>query len=165
MRYHFFRQHGEPQASADGCKNLLFTIQSMRITIGKVAHEDSIAIKGRFDTTAAAAMSEVAGHALTMTLSKVDGDELMQLVIPAQHWKINRNGTNLSYADRAGAALGGVTRVGLHSRNGVSYTLSLNAKHLDRATIDTTLSVLLKYETDINKARRAIGREDRGRAN
>jgi MoxR-like ATPase len=41
--------------------------------------------------------------------------------------------------------------------------VELNAKHLDRATIDTTLSVLLKYETDINKARRAIGRED-GRA-
>ena len=43
--------------------------------------------------------------------------------------------------------------------------VELNAKHLDRATIDTTLSVLLKYETDINKARRAIGREDRGRMN
>ncbi len=43
--------------------------------------------------------------------------------------------------------------------------VALNAKHLDRATIDTTLSVLLKYETDLNKARRAIGREDRGRAN
>jgi MoxR-like ATPase len=43
--------------------------------------------------------------------------------------------------------------------------VELNARHLDRATIDTTLSVLLKYETDINKARRAIGREDRGRMN
>ena len=43
--------------------------------------------------------------------------------------------------------------------------VELNVKHLDRATIDTTLSVLLKYETDINKARRAIGREDRGRVN
>ena len=43
--------------------------------------------------------------------------------------------------------------------------VELNAKHLDRATIDTTLSVLLKYETDLNKARRAIGREDRGRVN
>jgi MoxR-like ATPase len=43
--------------------------------------------------------------------------------------------------------------------------VELNARHLDRATIDTTLSVLLKFETDINKARRAIGREDRGRAN
>ncbi|MEO6028406.1 MAG: matrixin family metalloprotease [Candidatus Binatia bacterium] len=117
------------QQPGDACN--LLTIQSMRITIGKVAHEDSIAIRGRFDATTAAAMSEVAGHALSMTLSKVDGDALMQLVIPAKNWKINRNGTNLSYADRAGAALGGVTRVGLHSRNGVSYTLSLNAKHLD----------------------------------
>src|SRR5689334_14162650 len=43
--------------------------------------------------------------------------------------------------------------------------VELNAKHLDRATLDTTLSVLLKYESDLNKARRAIGREDRGRIN
>jgi MoxR-like ATPase len=43
--------------------------------------------------------------------------------------------------------------------------VELNARHLDRATLDTTLSVLLKYESDLNKARRAIGREDRGRAN
>jgi MoxR-like ATPase len=43
--------------------------------------------------------------------------------------------------------------------------VELNAKHLDRATLDTTLSVLLKYESDLQKARRAIGREDRGRAN
>ncbi len=40
--------------------------------------------------------------------------------------------------------------------------VELNAKHLDRATLDTTLSVLLKYESDLSKARRAIGREDRG---
>ena len=38
--------------------------------------------------------------------------------------------------------------------------VELNAKHLDRATIDTTLSVLLKYESDITKARRALGREE-----
>ncbi|HEX9371821.1 MAG TPA: MoxR family ATPase [Roseiflexaceae bacterium] len=45
--------------------------------------------------------------------------------------------------------------------------LELNARHLDRATLDTTLSVLLKYESDLQKARRAINREDRdrGRAN
>ncbi len=44
--------------------------------------------------------------------------------------------------------------------------VELNAKHLDRATLDTTLSVLLKYESDLNKARRAISRDDnRGRAN
>jgi len=38
--------------------------------------------------------------------------------------------------------------------------VELNAKHLDRATLDTTLSVLLKYESDLTKARRAIGRDD-----
>lgn len=43
--------------------------------------------------------------------------------------------------------------------------VELNARHLDRPTLDTTLSVLLKYESDLNKARRAISRDDRGRAN
>jgi len=38
--------------------------------------------------------------------------------------------------------------------------VELNDKHLDRATIDKTLSVLLKYESDITKARRALGREE-----
>jgi MoxR-like ATPase len=42
--------------------------------------------------------------------------------------------------------------------------VELNAKHLDRATLDSTMSVLLKYESDLQKARRAIGRDEgRGR--
>ena len=117
------------QLAADACG--LLTIQSMRISIGKVANEDSIAIKGRFDSTAAPAMAEVAGHALTMTLSKVDGDQLMQVVVPAKNWKINRSGTSLGFADKTGRLLGGVTKVALHSRDGARYTLALNAAHLD----------------------------------
>ena len=42
--------------------------------------------------------------------------------MPAQNWKINRSGTSLSFADKTGALLGGVTRVTLHSRDGVRYT-------------------------------------------
>lgn len=38
--------------------------------------------------------------------------------------------------------------------------LELNARHLDRATLETTMSVLLKYESDLQKARRALGRDD-----
>lgn len=117
------------QLAADTCG--LLTIQAMRISIGKVANEDSITIKGRFDSTSAAAMSDVAGHALTMTLAKVDGDQLMQVVVPAQNWKINRNGTSLGFADKTGQLLGGVTKVALHSRDGARYTLALNAAHLD----------------------------------
>jgi hypothetical protein len=55
----------------------------------------------------------------------------VQVVVPAKNWKINRNGTNLSFADKTGLQLGGVTRVALHSRNGARYTLALTAKHLD----------------------------------
>jgi len=99
--------------------------------MGKEANEDAITIKGRFDATAAAAMSDVAGHALTVTLSKVDGDQLMQVVVPAKNWKINRNGTSLSFADKSGLMLGGVTGVSLHSRDGARYTVGLTARHLD----------------------------------
>ena len=41
--------------------------------------------------------------------------------------------------------------------------VELNAKHLDRATLETTMSVLLKYESDLQRAKRAIGRDDSAR--
>jgi MoxR-like ATPase len=42
--------------------------------------------------------------------------------------------------------------------------VALNAKHLDRQTLETTMSVLLKYESDLQKARRALTRDrDRDR--
>ena len=37
--------------------------------------------------------------------------------------------------------------------------MELNARSLDRETLETTLSVLLKYETDLRKAKRATGRD------
>jgi len=40
--------------------------------------------------------------------------------------------------------------------------VELNAKQLDRATLETTMSVLLKYESDLQKARRALARDDSG---
>ncbi|MFO7167244.1 MAG: MoxR family ATPase [Chloroflexota bacterium] len=42
--------------------------------------------------------------------------------------------------------------------------LELNARSLDRHTLDTTMSVLLKYESDLRKARRAVARADDERA-
>jgi hypothetical protein len=117
------------QLPADACG--LLDIQSMRIVIGKKANQDSIAMKGHFDSVVASAMSDVAGHPLTMTLGKTDGEQLMQVVVPAQNWKINRNGTNLSFTDKTGLLLGGVTKVVLHSRDGVHYTVALTAAHLD----------------------------------
>jgi hypothetical protein len=42
--------------------------------------------------------------------------------------------------------------------------MAMNVKSLDRQTLETTLNVLLKYETDLQKAKRAIARdEDSGR--
>jgi len=41
--------------------------------------------------------------------------------------------------------------------------VELNAKHLDRTTLETTLSVLLKYESDLQRAKRVISRDDGGR--
>jgi hypothetical protein len=38
--------------------------------------------------------------------------------------------------------------------------LELNARHLDRATIENTLNVLLKFEGDLQRARRAMVRDE-----
>jgi MoxR-like ATPase len=38
--------------------------------------------------------------------------------------------------------------------------VELNAKHLDRETLESTMSVLLKYESDIQRAKRAFARDD-----
>lgn len=38
--------------------------------------------------------------------------------------------------------------------------LELNARHLDRAMVENTLNVLLKYEGDLQRARRAMVRDD-----
>jgi len=38
--------------------------------------------------------------------------------------------------------------------------LELNAKQLDKATLDNTLSVLLKYESDLQRAKRALQSPD-----
>ncbi|HWQ11729.1 MAG TPA: MoxR family ATPase [Roseiflexaceae bacterium] len=38
--------------------------------------------------------------------------------------------------------------------------LELNARSLDRHTLETTMNVLLKYESDLQKARRAMARND-----
>ena len=40
--------------------------------------------------------------------------------------------------------------------------VALNARQLDRATLDTTLSVLLKHETDLQKVRRRLEVSDKG---
>jgi MoxR-like ATPase len=39
----------------------------------------------------------------------------------------------------------------------------LNAKQLDSKTLDSTLSILLKHEADLQRARRGITRDDKGR--
>jgi MoxR-like ATPase len=41
--------------------------------------------------------------------------------------------------------------------------LALNARSLDRETLDNTLTVLLKHESDVQRARRAIHSTGRGR--
>jgi MoxR-like ATPase len=38
--------------------------------------------------------------------------------------------------------------------------VELNAKHLDRDTLETTMSVLLKYESDLQRAKRALSRDE-----
>jgi MoxR-like ATPase len=40
--------------------------------------------------------------------------------------------------------------------------VALNARQLDRATLETTLSVLLKHETDLQKVRRRLDVSEKG---
>ncbi|MBI4770415.1 MAG: MoxR family ATPase [Chloroflexi bacterium] len=61
-------------------------------------------------------------------------------------------------------------RLDLKKHPSVSETLDwakalvlLNAKSLDPKTLDTTLSILLKHEADLQRARRGMSREDKGR--
>ncbi|MGH2592883.1 MAG: AAA family ATPase, partial [Anaerolineae bacterium] len=58
----------------------------------------------------------------------------------------------------------GLRKLDLKKSPSVSETLdwakalvALNAKSIDRQTLDTTLTVLLKHESDVNRARRAVG--------
>src|SRR5262249_1683249 len=113
------------QDPADSCGPLI--INSLRITMGKAASEDSITGRGHFASVPAPAMTAVAGHALPRTLSKTDGDQVMQVGVPAAQWKINRRATGLSFTDKTGVLLGGVTKVALHSRDGARYTVSITA--------------------------------------
>jgi hypothetical protein len=39
----------------------------------------------------------------------------------------------------------------------------LNARSLDTKTLDATLSLLLKHETDLQRARRGLTRDDKGK--
>jgi len=62
-------------------------------------------------------------------------------------------------------------RIDLKKHPSVSETLDwakalvlLNAKHLDPKTLDTTLSILLKHEADLQRARRGMHRDDHGSA-
>jgi MoxR-like ATPase len=61
-------------------------------------------------------------------------------------------------------------RLDLKKSPSVSETLDwaralvlLNAKSIDAKTLDTTLSILLKHEADLQRARRGLGRDDGGR--
>jgi len=61
-------------------------------------------------------------------------------------------------------------RLDLKKHPSVSETLDwaralvlLNAKALDPKTLDTTLSILLKHESDLQRARRGMAREDKSR--
>jgi len=117
------------QNPTDACGLLI--VQSLRVAMGKHSAQDSITVHGRFDATVASSMAEIAGQALTMTLARTGGDTVTQVAVPSSNWNINRSGTSLSYVDKSGAPLGGVTRVALHSRDGRRYTVALTAKNLD----------------------------------
>jgi hypothetical protein len=58
----------------------------------------------------------------------------------------SRNGKSLVFRDLDGTLAGGITRIALHSRDGIHYDVTLSAKNLDltgsdRATLQVSLAL------------------------
>jgi MoxR-like ATPase len=74
---------------------------------------------------------------------------------------------NAKLAEQAVGVVQGLRRLDLKKNPSVSETIDwakalvmLNADSLDKQTLETTLTVLLKHESDVQKARRALGDDD-----
>ncbi|MBZ0301767.1 MAG: MoxR family ATPase [Anaerolineae bacterium] len=77
---------------------------------------------------------------------------------------------NARVAEQAVGLVQSLRQLDLKKSPSVSETIDwakalvlLNADSLDKHTLETTLTVLLKHESDVQKARRAIGNDDSGR--
>ena len=77
-------------------------------------------------------VSAVAAQPVTLGLS-AGANAVLSLVIPAGNWTANNRGSRLWLRDATGTLFGGLTRVTLRSRDGVHYSVTLSAKHLDLA--------------------------------
>ncbi len=119
------------QAAADACG--LLTVSLLRIVFGRRSGEDSLNLRGSFEATSARSMRDIAGEAVTMTLTRPGGEVVLQATIPAGLWRSNRSETRLVFSDPSGTVLGGLTQVSIRSRDGVHYALVAAAKNLDLA--------------------------------
>jgi len=117
------------QLAGDACG--LLELSTMRLSFGRKPQHDSMAFQGTFEATSGHSMTDIAGAALGFTLGDLEGTPIMQAVVPAGNWKVNRRGTKLVFVDPSGTRLGGLTRVVLRSDDGVIYRLAVAAKRLD----------------------------------
>jgi hypothetical protein len=111
----------------------LLNVQGVRIGFGRDAQakDDRLGLSGKFTATTAGTMTDIAGQPVTITVSDRDGNTIMTVTIPAGSWTSNRSGTQLSFRDKTGSLLGGLTRTTVRSRDGVHYALSASAVHCD----------------------------------
>jgi hypothetical protein len=118
------------QKPADACG--LLNMKRMNMHVDKKIDRDSLNMYGNFEAkTGNMSMSEIAGNAVTITVSAPDGGVVVHETVPGGHWTSNKRGTRLVYRDRKGV-LGGLTAVTLASRDGGSaYTFSAAAGGLD----------------------------------
>jgi len=132
------------QHPADACEQ--FSLKSLRISLGRAAAGDRLAVRGRIDaTTIGASLSAIAGQPVRMVLSNALGQAVLDVTIPPGQWKSNRRSTRLQVSDRTGASLGGLTRVTLRAKRNARIDISAAAKKLDlRDSIGPELSMALE---------------------
>jgi hypothetical protein len=110
-----------------------FTVVRLNIAFGRdpLVGDDRLMLRGRFTVTTARSMTDIAGQPVTLALTNAGGSPLLEATVPSGSWTTNRSGTQLAFRDVGGQLLGGLTRVTLHSRDGVHYDLTVTAKNLD----------------------------------
>lgn len=126
------------QDPATACSG--FAVTRLSVVFGRdpQTDDDRLSLRGRFTVASARSMTDIAGQPATIALTKADGSPLLEATVPGGSWTTNRSGTQLTFRDSGGSLLGGLTRVTLHSRDGVRYDLTVTGKNLDLTGSDVT---------------------------
>jgi hypothetical protein len=124
------------QDPATACGTL--TLGHLGIAFGRnpLTPDDKLTLRGRFTVTSARSMTDIAGQPVTLSLGATSSPALLQVTVPSGSFVTSRTGKSLVFRDLDGTLAGGITRLVLHSRDGISYDVTLSAKNLDLTGTD-----------------------------